>query len=132
MVDSIAARYYVRLLNQGGAQVALFDSFEGLEFGQVVDDIGYYNLTLVDNEDGRLDLFELDGQVEIYRSVPGVGLDWYDEFAGFHRRESRSTRQEGKKFTTISISQYIEKIRAYFITEWNLPIEDDHEILVNE
>ena len=41
-------------------------------------------------------------------------------------------RQEGKKFTTISISQYIEKIRAYFITEWNLPIEDDHEILVNE
>lgn len=41
-------------------------------------------------------------------------------------------RQEGKKFTTISIGQYIEKIRAYFFTEYGLSIEDAHEILVNE
>ena len=41
-------------------------------------------------------------------------------------------RKAGNEFTTISISQYIEKIRAYFITEWGLSIEDAHEILVNE
>jgi len=41
-------------------------------------------------------------------------------------------RQDGEKFTTISIAQYIELIRAYFITDHNLAIEDDYEILVNE
>ena len=41
-------------------------------------------------------------------------------------------RKAGGEFTTISIAQYIEKIRAYFITEWGLSIEDAHEILVNE
>ena len=110
MVDSIAARYYVRLLDQGGAQVALFDSFEGLEFGLVVDDIGYYNLTLADDGNSKLELFELDGQVEIQRSVPGVGLGWYDEFAGFHRRENRDTLQDGKKFFVSSGVDYNEML----------------------
>jgi hypothetical protein len=41
-------------------------------------------------------------------------------------------RKAGSEFTTISIAQYIELIRAYFITEHNLAIEDAHEILVNE
>jgi hypothetical protein len=41
-------------------------------------------------------------------------------------------RKAGSEFTTISIAQYIEKIRAYFLTEWGLNIEDAHEILVNE
>ena len=41
-------------------------------------------------------------------------------------------RKAGNEFHTISISQYIEKIRAYFITDHNLAIEDDYEILVNE
>lgn len=108
MVDSIAARYKVRLLNQGGAQVALIDSFEGLEFGHTVDDIGYYNLSLIDDGDSRLELFELDGQIEIHRKVPGVGLDWYDEFVGFHRRENRSTQQDGKKFFVSSGVDYNE------------------------
>lgn len=41
-------------------------------------------------------------------------------------------RQEGKKFTTISIAQYIELIRAYFVTEHGVSIEEDYEIFVNE
>ena len=41
-------------------------------------------------------------------------------------------RQKGEDFTTISIAQYIELIRAYFITKHNFAIEDDYEILVNE
>lgn len=106
MVDSIAARYYVRLLDQSGIQVAIFDSFEGLEFGRTVGDVGYYNLFLADNGDSRLELFELDGQIEIFRSVPGVNLDWYAEFSGFHRREERSTMQDGAKFFESSGADY--------------------------
>ena len=40
-------------------------------------------------------------------------------------------RKAGAEFTTISIAQYIELIRAYFITEHGLAIEEDYEIFVN-
>lgn len=108
MVESIASRYYVRLLDQDGIQVALFDSFESLEFGHVVDDYGYYELTFKDNGDSRFELFELDGQVEIFRSVPGVSLDWYAEFEGFHRNEHRITGQSGDKFYISAGADYNE------------------------
>jgi len=108
MPESIAARYYVRLLKQNGSQIAIFDSFESLEFGQIVNDVGYHSLTLADDGDSRLDLFELDGQVEVYRSVPGVGLDWYAEFSGFHRKENRITGQGGKKIYSSSGVDYNE------------------------
>ena len=41
-------------------------------------------------------------------------------------------RKGGDEFTTISIAQYIEKVRAYFVTEHSLSIEEDYEIFVNE
>ncbi len=41
-------------------------------------------------------------------------------------------RKAGSEFSTISMAQYIELIRAYFITEHGLAIEADHEIFVNE
>ena len=41
-------------------------------------------------------------------------------------------RKGGDEFTTVSIGAYIQKIRAYFHTTWELDIEDDHEIIANE
>ena len=38
----------------------------------------------------------------------------------------------GKKFTTVSIAQYIEKLRAYWLVDWKLNIEDSTEIFANE
>jgi len=41
-------------------------------------------------------------------------------------------KKSGKEWTVISIAQYIEKLRAYWLTEWGLLLEEPHEIFVNE
>jgi hypothetical protein len=97
MPDSVAAYYQVRLKNTAGSYVAYFDHFQSLEFQKIVNDVGYYALTFGDDGDSRFDLFQLDGQVEVWRSVPGVGLDWYREYEGFHRRHQRNINQDGSR-----------------------------------
>lgn len=98
--ESIAARYYIRLKNVAGAQVAIFDNWASLEFTKEVNGVGSFRITWVDNDDPRFDLFVLDGQVEIWRSAPGMSLDWYLEFEGFHRGETREIGSDGKKLFT--------------------------------
>jgi hypothetical protein len=70
----LVARYQVRLKNQAGVNVAIFDDWRSLQWQSVVNDKGFYSLTL-DANDARLPLFEPDGQIEIWRSIPG-NLAW--------------------------------------------------------
>ncbi|KKM00560.1 hypothetical protein LCGC14_1803190 [marine sediment metagenome] len=94
MADNIAARYYVRLKDQSGEQVALFDNWLSLEYTKTINDLYGYTLKFVDDGDARFDLFEIDGQIEVYRSIPGT-LDWYLEFEGFHRGVRREISSGG-------------------------------------
>jgi len=82
-IQSIAARYQVILRDTTGKKVAMFDSFE-LEYGKVLNDVDYHVLTL-DGKDSRCELFDLDYLIDVQRSVPGCGLDWYTDYGGFHR-----------------------------------------------
>jgi hypothetical protein len=76
--------------------VAVFDKFDSLEFSHRVNDIGYFALTMTDTgNDDRLNLFELDGQVEVWRSIPGLGVEPYIEFQGFHRALDIVTNTDG-------------------------------------
>ena len=100
MVDSIAANYQIILRDQTGEKVALFDNWGSLDYGLSVNGIDYYNLTFMDTEDPRFDMFELDSQVEILRTVPGCGLDWYLELEAFHRKPQRKTNKSGVKVFT--------------------------------
>jgi hypothetical protein len=97
MAESVAARYQIRLKDQQGEVVALFDNPQNFEFQEIVNDVGYYSIFFADDGDERFDLFELDGQIEIWRTVPGVGLDWYKEYEGLHRKKQRVTEQGGAK-----------------------------------
>ena len=83
----------------------------GVVYQRIADYSGYTNVWAV-HED-MMKLFNVE-----YSPLPN-GL-W--EFR----------RKAGSEFTTISIAQYIEKIRAYFITEHGLSIEDAHEVFVNK
>lgn len=74
----LVARYHVRLKNQAGTDVAIFDDWRSLQWQYIVNAAGYYSLTL-DANDSRIALFEPDGQVEIWRSIPGY-LDWTKTF----------------------------------------------------
>lgn len=105
MADSIAPRYHVILKDQSGNQVAIFDDFESLTIDRRLNEISNYNFIMVDvRDDDRFDLFELDGQVEVWRTVPGCDLDWYCEFRGLHRKLERSTDSNGvTKFTSSGV-----------------------------
>jgi len=98
-IPSIAPRYFVKLIDTTGYMVALFDSWISLEYGSIVDDVGYYSLSL-DGNDDRLDLFQLDYMVEVWRGIPGVGVDWYCDFRGLHRTPKRAIDSKGKKIFT--------------------------------
>jgi len=98
---SFAARYFVNLYNQAGLKVAIFDDWIDLEYGVSVDGLGYYAMTLRGN-DSRRSLFELDGMIEVWRSIPGVGLTWYRDFVGLHRTYTRTMNERGEVFVISS------------------------------
>lgn len=93
---SIVSRYHVVLKDQTGARVAMFTEFASLEFEKVANDIGSFAISFYDNKDPRFALFELDGQIEVYRSLPYAGLDWYLEYEGLVRRFLRTTDESGR------------------------------------
>ena len=100
MTDAIdiKALYYIRLKDQNGVEVARFDHFsDSTRFSHRLNDVGDYEFSVIDDGDSRIDLFELDGQVEFWRSIPGLGLDWYIEFESFHRTINRELADNGVK-----------------------------------
>lgn len=95
-MSSIAERYYVVVRDQTYTPVALFDTWIDLSFHKVLNGVGSFALTL-DANDSRIDLFELDGLVQIYRSVPGQDLGWYEEFNGLFRSSEYTVDESGRK-----------------------------------
>lgn len=87
MVASIASKYFIRLLNPLSQQVDVFDKFTMAELNHKLNGVGSFAITFDDLSDERKNRFLLDGQVQTYRSIPGIGLDWYVEFEGFHRKD---------------------------------------------
>lgn len=92
----MATRYQVILRDQAGVQVAIFTTWRTLSYTGRLNDVGEYRLEI----DGDLPVtadFILDGQVEIRRrdidAVPAI--DWYTDFAGFHRTEGFRHDQQG-------------------------------------
>lgn len=95
--QSVASAYYVLLRDTNGTKVALFDDWLSLEYGVIVNDVGYYAIEFVDNDDSRFDLFQTDYILEVYRSIPGLDVSWYREFSGRHRKEDRDIGKDGRK-----------------------------------
>lgn len=82
--QSIASEYFVEICDTSGNTVALLDNWISFEYSKVVDDVGYYVLTLNGN-DPRIPLFTLDCKVRLWRRAKGCGMNWYVEFVGLHR-----------------------------------------------
>lgn len=93
--DNIAPRYYCRLKKQDGTNAAWVDDWDYLEFEKTVNGEGYF-IMAQRGDDERIDLFELDGQLEVWRSIPGVALDWYREFVGLFQNVTKETQANGK------------------------------------
>ena len=96
----MAARYKIDLKDQSGVLVAEFDNFTSLNVSHRINSIDTCTFSISDDDD-RIDLFELDGQIEVYRSYPEFGVDWYLEFEGLHRTYTRQIfENEGLRINT--------------------------------
>jgi hypothetical protein len=122
--------YYVRIKNQKGEQVAVLDDWVSLTYTKELNGLGSYQLVL-NGDSTNVPLFELDGQVEIWRSVPGLGKDWYIDFEGFHRKQERQTTSDGKRLFVSSGVSYNDLLARAIIgykegtirAEKNAPVE---------
>jgi hypothetical protein len=108
----MAARYQVRLKDQAGVLVAVITDWYSLEYSKRVNAAGNYSLVL-DGGDAVRDLFELDGQVEVWRSdlAASPAIDWYVDFEGFHRTQTRSTNEENRSQFVSSGAGYTDLLR---------------------
>lgn len=88
--------YQVRLKNQSGIVVAIFDNWVKLDYTNEVNGVSQYQFT-ISGDDTRIPLFVLDGQFEVWRSIPGMNVDWYKDFEGFHRKAERMTATDGQR-----------------------------------
>ncbi|KKN66973.1 hypothetical protein LCGC14_0466530 [marine sediment metagenome] len=128
---NIASRYYIRLKDQSGVQVALFDDWLSLEISSKVNSLGTYVLTFRDNSDSRFNLFELDGQIEIYRSIPGM-LPWALEFEGLHRTPFRGINQNGVKVFSSSGFDYADLLARTTIAYLGGTVRADKNLIPSE
>ena len=98
------AAWQAQLRSAAGARIATFTDQEilGLHIKKDVYGVGMYDLSLDATVDTRGDLFEVDGQVEIWRRPPGEA--WYLEFEGLHQNARWVMDRDGKEtFTSFGV-----------------------------
>lgn len=101
----MAVSYHVVLKNALGAQVALFDDWDTLLVAQVVNGIGSFDL-IISGYDARAALFEVDSQIEVYRSNLAYGIAAYIEFEGLCRDFYREIDENGKRTFRVTGTGY--------------------------
>lgn len=110
------SEYKVRLKDQSSIVVAEFDqaAWRSLSLNHKVNESTSCRLEIDDN-DARRSLFELDGQIEVWRRNPIVGLDWTREWEGMHRTSNRQIfAGDNESFVSWSY-KYIELLRRRYI-----------------
>lgn len=96
--------YQLRLKNNTGNLVAIIDDYRTLTFSKIVNAQGSLTLTL-SGEDAKVSLFELDGQLEVWRRNISYGVDWYIEWEGFLRTFSYSYDDVGNyEFAALAVT----------------------------
>lgn len=79
------ATYYINLKDQAGACVAVLDAFWRLQYHRHRNEPSWCKLHL-DLPEDRTALFDLDGQIEVYRRGDWDGAAWYIDMETLHRR----------------------------------------------
>lgn len=92
----MTVRYKVDIKDVDGNRVALFDDWRGLKIRRNLNEPDIVKL-IINGNDERADLFELDGQILVYRKADHVDLDYYVEAQGFLRGSLIQQFENGKK-----------------------------------
>lgn len=91
----MATLYQLRIYNRSGVLRAVLTDFVYLSYVKEVNAAGLLEFQLRADHPAILEL-ELDGQVEVWRANPALGLDWYTDFIGLFRYERRSADSDGR------------------------------------
>lgn len=112
----VIALYQIVLYDSAGIRQAILDDYRSLQFQNVVNGQGFFTLILNENDPKR-NLFELDGVIEIKRKISGV-IDWYTEFTAHIENFQTDIFQNGnQQFTCVGSSLnglLSRRIVAYF------------------
>lgn len=103
----MAAQYQIRLKNAAGTLVAIIDDWQALAYTRTVNAPGGYVLQL-DGNSAKCALFELDGQVEIWRRDADHGIAWYKDFEALHRYRRYWLDSDGQPHFQSKGAGYIE------------------------
>lgn len=96
-------RYEVKLKDQAGGLVALLTDWQRLDYNIRLNEPGDHALIL-DGDDGRVNLFATDGQLEIMAFLED-NITQYLDYEGFHRTGVRQTTNDGNSlFTSYGVS----------------------------
>jgi len=89
--------YRVNLKDTSGNLVAVFDTWQKLNITRALNGVGTFSMVL-NGDDSKIPLFQTDCQIEVWRRP--TGEEWYLEWEGFFRAESRQTSQAGERLFT--------------------------------
>jgi len=116
----VIAKYQVRVKNQTGEIIAIFDNWQHLAIYKRVNVVGSFVFT-IDATDARAQLFDLDGQFEVWRRLImesghiSIDTDWYLEYEGLIRDRSYGFGQYGNQSLTISGLSYLDFVARRYI-----------------
>jgi hypothetical protein len=104
--------WYVKLTDQAGLPVAIFDQWDDLVVEQHVNAPATYALHFTgDGNDARWALFQPDSQLEFWREDPSLGIAWRLEGEAFHRDEDRYTDASGLRHFVSSGRGYVDLLK---------------------
>lgn len=90
----MTTQYQLRIYNRSGTLQHIVTDMRNLSYVREVNSPGLLMFELSANHRATAS-FELDGQVEVWRSNLERGIDWYCDFYAFWRGEERETDSNG-------------------------------------
>ena len=112
----LAAIYQIILYDSTGMRLAILDDYRSLQFQNTVNGQGFFTL-IINYNDPKRELFEINGIIEIKRKIPGV-VDWYTEFNGHVENFQTNVFQNGNEQFTVVGSHFngtlARRIIAYY------------------
>jgi hypothetical protein len=134
----VTVSYLVNILDHAGDKIAVIPSWRTLSLELSINNFSTHTLSL-DLDDSARQYFAKDRFVQVMRADIANGLDWYQEYIGFHRTPSHQITEAHNKIWT-SYGRSLEDLlnrrsdlhRADIAARYDGPADDMMKKLVRE
>ena len=115
---SVASYYFVTISDYDNNVVAIFDNWRELTLQNIINDAGDIEM-LLNGKDERVALIQDDYLITVYRSVPGVSLDWYVEARGLieiHKDDILPNGDQVYRITACHLNGHLSRRRIAYLS----------------